>query len=140
MSVKQSKSSRKKADVRHPVDPQVLRRARQIAATYQIIIHYEDGEYYGRGLEMPQVMNDGKTPDECVEKTRDILTTAVAYMLEQGQVPPAPAAENRRTEQLNIRLTPEEKLLLEDAARRKGFRGLSDFVRNASLSSIRKTG
>ena len=89
---------------------------------------------------MPQVMNDGKTPDECVEKTRDILTTAVAYMLEQGQVPPAPAAENRRTEQLNIRLTPEEKLLLEDAARRKGFRGLSDFVRNASLSSIRETG
>jgi len=140
MSVKQSKSSRRKADIRRPFDPRVLRRARQIASAYQIIIHYEDGEYYGRGLEMPHVMNDGKTPDECVAKTRDILTTAVACMLEQRQVPPAPATDNRRTEQLNIRLTPEEKLLLEDAARRNGFRGLSDFVRNASLTSVRKTG
>ena len=34
-------------------------------------------------------------------------------------------------------VTPEEKLLLEEAARSKGFRGVSDFVRSASLGSIR---
>ena len=50
---------------------------------------------------MPQVMNDGKTPDECVEKTREILTTAIAYMLENGEVPPSPASENKRSEQVN---------------------------------------
>jgi predicted RNase H-like HicB family nuclease len=117
--------------------PAILRRAREIASGYQIILHAEDGIYYGRGLELPTAINHGKTPDECVRATRDILTTAVAYMLESGQTPPAPASENKRTEQINIRLTPEEKITLEEAARSKGFRGISDFVRNASLSTAR---
>ena len=135
MSAKLKKSSKKAID--RPFDPPLLRKARQIAESYQIILNFEDGDYYGRGLEMPHVMNDGKTPDECVEKTRDILTTAIAYMLEKGEVPPSPASENKRSEQVNIRVTPEEKLLLEEAARSKGFRGVSDFVRSTSLGSIR---
>jgi predicted RNase H-like HicB family nuclease len=123
--------------INRPFDPAILRRARKIADTYQIILHYEDGEYYGRGLELPYVMNDGKTPDECVAATRDILTTAVAVMLEDGQTPPAPASEQKRTEQINVRLTTEEKLVLEEAARNKGFRGISDFVRTASMSQAK---
>lgn len=137
MSAKSKKSSKKTAAVDRPFDPALLRRAREVANGYQIIIQFEDGTYYGRGLELPDVMNDGKTPDECVENTRDILTTAVAYMLEKGQVPPAPAGENKRTEQVNIRLTSEEKLLLEEAARSQGFRGISDFMRSTSLAKIR---
>ena len=135
MSVKLKRSSKKTVD--RPFDPAILRRAREIANSYHIILHHEDGEYFGRGLEMPHVMNDGKTPDECVEKTRDILTTAVAHMIEKGEVPPSAAGENKRTEQVNIRLTTEEKLLLEEAARGKGFRGISDFVRSTSLANIR---
>ena len=134
-AVKLEKSSLKKIDRRFAT--KVLRAARDIADSYQIILSFEDGEYYGRGLEMPHVMNDGSTPDECVAKTRDILTTAIAYLLEKGEVPPSPASENKRSEQVNIRVTPEEKLLLEEAARNKGFRGVSDFVRTASLGSIR---
>jgi predicted RNase H-like HicB family nuclease len=126
-----SRSSSKKID--RPFDPAILRRAREIAEGYQIILNFEDGLYYGRGLELPNAMNHGKTPDECVKATRDILTTVVAYMLECGQTPPSSASENKRTEQINVRLTPEEKLLLEEAARSKGFRGISDFVRSASL-------
>ena len=133
-SVKSKNSSPKRVD--RPFAPAVLRAAREIADSYQIILHFEDGEYYGRGLEMPHVMNDGRTPDECVRKTRDILTTAIAQMLETGQTPPSPAMENKRSEQVNIRLTPEEKLRLEEAARGKGFRGVSDFVRSVSLGSI----
>jgi predicted RNase H-like HicB family nuclease len=114
-----------------------LRRAQKIADNYQIVIHSEDGEYYGRGLEMPFVMSDGKTPDECVRATRDALTAAVAYLLESGKTPPPPASENARNEQVNIRLTTEEKLLLEEAARSRGFRGISDYVRSASLSNLR---
>lgn len=135
MSAKPRKSSKKTA-IDRPFDPAILRRAREIASTYQIVIHFEDGEYYGRGLEMPHVMNDGKTPDECVEKTRDILTTAVAYMLEKGRTPPAPASEAFRTEQVNIRLTAMEKLLVEQVAHRQGFRGMSDFIRNSVLERI----
>ena len=134
MSVKSAKSSNKKID--RPLDAAILRRAREIASRYQIIIQEEDGEFYGRGLEMPGVMNDGKTPAECLKATRESLTTAIAYLLESGKAPPAPASENRRSEQINIRLTPEERVVLEEAARRKGFRGVSDFVRSASLSNV----
>jgi uncharacterized protein (DUF1778 family) len=58
-------------------------------------------------------------------------------MIESGQTPPAPASENKRTEQINVRLTPEEKLTLEEAARSKGYRGISDFVRSASLANTK---
>ena len=115
----------------------MLRRARWIADRYQIILHFEDGLYYGRGLELPTAINHGRTPDECVKATRDILTTAVAYLLESGQTAPAPASENKRSEQINVRLTPEERLLLEEAARSKGYRGISDFVRSASLANAK---
>jgi predicted RNase H-like HicB family nuclease len=135
MSAKSKKSSK---PIDRPFAPALLRRAREIADSYQIILHDEDGEYYGRGLEMPDVMNDGKTPDECVRATRDILTTAVAYMLEANQTPPPPASENKRTEQNKIRLTAEEKLILEEAARSRGFRGISDFIRNTTLATARQ--
>jgi predicted RNase H-like HicB family nuclease len=134
MSARSKKASKA---VDRPFHHPILRRAREIAESYQIILQYEDGEYFGRALEMPTVMNDGKTPDECVKATREIITTAVAYLLERGESPPAPASENKRTEQINIRLTPEEKLLLEEKARTKGFRGVSDFVRAASLGSAK---
>jgi predicted RNase H-like HicB family nuclease len=133
-----SKSAKRSKAIDRPFDPEILRRARKIADSYQIILHYEDGEYYGRGLELPNVMNDGKTPDECVAATRDILTTAVAYMLEIGETPPPPASEKKRTEQINVRLTTEERLVLEEAARNKGFRGISDFVRIASLTQAKE--
>ncbi len=130
-----SKSSSKA--IERPFAPTILRRAKEIVSGYQIILHVEDGLYFGRGLELPTAMNHGKTPDECVRATRDVLTTAVAYMLESGQTPPAAASENKRTEQINIRLTPEEKLTLEEAARSKGFRGISDYVRSASLATVK---
>jgi len=133
MSAKSRKSSKPKA-IDRPFDPKIMRRAKEIAAGYQIILHYEDGAYYGRGLELPGAMDDGRTPDECVTNTRSALEALVAYMLEEGEVPPSPASEHKRTEQINIRVSPEEKLLLEEAARSKGFRGVSDYVRNAGLS------
>jgi predicted RNase H-like HicB family nuclease len=83
-----SKSSSAKID--RPFDPATLRRAREIVTGYQIILHAEDRLYFGRGLELPTAMNHGKTPDECVKATRDILATAVAYMLEQGKRHPRP--------------------------------------------------
>lgn len=133
---KSVKSRRGKA-IDRPFDPALFKRAKALAEAYQIVLHAEDGEYYGRGLEMPFVMSDGRTPDACVEATRGALTAAVATMLERGEVPPSPASEQRRSEQVNVRLTPEEKLLLEEAARNRGYRGIGDFVRSATLSHIK---
>ena len=132
-----AKSRTSSARIDRPLDKEILRRARSIADRYQIILQFEDGLYYARGLELPTAMNHGRTPDECVKATRDILTTAVAYLLESGEAPPAPASENKRSEQINVRLTPEERLLLEEAARSKGYRGISDFVRSASLANAK---
>src|SRR4051794_1360432 len=114
-----SKSSAARID--RPFNPAVLQRARDIAKQYRIVIHLEDGEYYGEALELPGVMNDGKTPAQCVENTIDILTSSVATMLERGEIPPLPATDERRDEQVNVRLSKLEKLTFEEAARSRGF-------------------
>lgn len=133
-----SAESRKSAKaVDRPFDPEVLAKAKRAAAQYQVIVSFEDGQWFGRGLELPNVCGDGKTVSRCVENTREALTGAVAYLLEAGQKPPAPARVGMRTTQVNVRLTAEEKLLLEAASRRKGFSGLSDFIRAVAIESVK---
>jgi predicted RNase H-like HicB family nuclease len=115
----------------------VLQQATALVADYQIILTSEEGRWYGRGLELPHVFGDGSTPEKCITETREALTATVAYMLEQGQSPPLPAKQGKRTTQVNVRLTADEKAILEGTARRKGFEGLSDFLRAAALESAR---
>ena len=136
MPGKSKKSSRKGSSISRPFAPKVLAEAQTVASEYQVILQYEEGYWYGRGLEMPHVFGDGKTPDACIADTRKALTAATAYLLESGQKPPAPAREGRRTTQVNVRLTVEEKSVLESTAKRKGFQGLSDFIRATALESV----
>ena len=105
-----------------------------VASGYQVVLWQEDGEFYGRGLELPLTMNDGRTADACVTNVRDAMVTTVATMLERGETPPPPANEQRRTEQVNVRLTVEEKLVLDAAASRGGAGGVSEFVREAAMA------
>jgi predicted RNase H-like HicB family nuclease len=130
MSVKSRKSAKA---IDRPVAADVAAKAAAIAQAYQVILACEDGHWYGRGLEMPRVYGDGKTADDCIENTREALTAAVAYLLEEGQRPPTPASENKRTAQVNVRLTAEEKALLEMTAKREGYHSLSDYVRAAAV-------
>jgi predicted RNase H-like HicB family nuclease len=130
-----SKESAKAVD--RPFAPRVWKEAERIAEAYQIILHCEDGHWYGRGLELPHVFGDGKTVDQCMEDTREALCGAVACMIEQGQRPPAAARAGTRTQQVNVRLTAEEKAMLETTAKRKGFNGLSDFIRAAAMESVK---
>jgi predicted RNase H-like HicB family nuclease len=132
MSEKSKKSAKGRA-IDRPFPPGALAKARKIAAQYQVILACEDGHWYGRGLELPGIHGDGKTVNECVENTREALAGWVACLLEEGRRPPAPAREGARTAQVNIRMTAEEKALLETTAKRKGFSGLSDFVRAAAM-------
>jgi predicted RNase H-like HicB family nuclease len=139
MPAKSGKSSKKKrtpeAFLDRAFDPAIERRARQIAERYRLVLEPDaDVGFVGRGLELPTVFADGPSADQCVLATREALTAAVATMLEMGLRPPEPAAKNARQAQVNVRLTVEEKLILEDSARRAGFRGISDFVRAAALS------
>ena len=134
MSAK-SKSPSKKID--RPFAADVIRRAAALAGQYQVILAFEDGERYGRGLELPHVFGDGRTPDRCVANTREAMIAAVATMLESGERPPAPARSGQRIMQVNVRLTAEEKSLLEATAQTKGFNGLSDFIRAVAMESTR---
>ena len=117
--------------------PAIWKTALKTASEYQIILSCEAGEWYGRGLELPNVFGDGSTADECVISTREALTAAVAFLLEAGKTPPSPAQQGLRTQQVNVRLTVEEKALLESRAHSRGFTGLSDFIRAVVIDSVR---
>jgi predicted RNase H-like HicB family nuclease len=132
---KSGKASRDRLD--RPFATEIWRQAKAIAGEYQIVVECEEAHWYGRGLELPHVFGDGATPEKCIAQTREALAVAAAYLLEQGQQPPTPARMGHRTQQVNVRLTAEEKAILEGTARRKGFEGLSDFIRAAALESAR---
>src|SRR5436190_19269731 len=102
MSVKsKSTSAADKRRLSRPFAPEVLRRAAAVAARYQVVVWAADGEYYGRGVEMPGVMADGKTPRACVAGGRRALTAAGATAIERGGTPPPPPAAGARTGQVN---------------------------------------
>lgn len=117
-----------------PFDPATWREAALLATQYQLLISFEDGEYFGRTVELPLVMSDGRTIEQCAKATLEATTVAIATFLERGERPPSPASGMRREVQLNIRLTADEKLKIDAAARQAGFRSIADFVRTAALA------
>ena len=114
--------------------PEGVAAAKRITHAYDLVLRFEDDEWYGHALEYPEAMGNGKTEAACVRATRQSLAAGVATMLEAGQTPPPPAREGIRSAQVNVRLTPEEKAALESKAKAKGFRGLSDFIRTTVLT------
>jgi predicted RNase H-like HicB family nuclease len=131
---------REPRDLSKAFDEKLLQRGRELASQYSIL--FRPSEQHGFSatcLEFPTVFVHGKTVAQCDKKAREALAIGVAVMLEQGDTPPLPASDERRDQQVNIRLTSEEKLLLEDSARRRGYRGLSDFMRAAAMSQTRRS-
>ena len=110
-----------------------VEQARPIAQAYQLVIWSEEGKYYGRGVELPYAFGEGATIEQCAQNTREAFVTAVAGYLQEGQTPPAPAQEGKRDQQLNIRVSSQERLLLETKARQSGATGISEYVRATAL-------
>lgn len=139
MSKKSPKSSKPKARIpdsvlRKPVDAAVLKRARKIAGQYRLTLDCDDAlGYVGSSVELPTVFADGSTAEKCVQAIREALALAISTMIEYGQNPPLPISSGKRDTQVNVRLAQEEKLLLKEAARRFGFKGISDFIRTVAL-------
>jgi hypothetical protein len=63
------------------------------------------------------------------------MVAVVAHMLECGEAPPPAASEGARNIQVNVRMTMEEKLLIEARAKQGGFGGISDFIRARALAA-----
>ncbi len=135
ISNKPKNAVRKAEALDRPFDPKVLAEANRSVAEYQIAVRFdkEENAWVGRCVELPLCIGFGADPTKCVQKTRAVVVTAAATMIENGEEMPASASDEHRTEQINLRLTPAEKYRLEDPARRGGFRGISDYVRSAAL-------
>ncbi|MBM4024287.1 MAG: type II toxin-antitoxin system HicB family antitoxin [Planctomycetes bacterium] len=122
------------SDPAEPFRPSILPKARAIARDYKLTIERSERlGYIGSAVEMPTVFADGDTPEKCYQATQEALSVAVATMLESGQTPPQPAGFMKRTTQVNIRLTHEEKAMIASAAAKSGFKGLGDFIRTTVL-------
>ena len=117
-----------------PFTAPILSAAQKIVDTYNLVLSQEHGEWYGHALEYPEAMGDGPDVAACVAATRQALLAGVATMLEAGETPPRPAREGKRSVQINVRLTAEEKAVLDSRSRAEGFRGVSDFIRAAVLA------
>lgn len=128
--------SGKPAVAKTPFPRKILDRARELASQYQLVLtpNSEVG-YFGRTLELPMAMGDGPDIASCAKSVLEAAVAGIATMLEAGETPPRPAKEGKRDQQVNIRLTIEERLALESAASRAGFRTVSDFVRSAALDA-----
>jgi predicted RNase H-like HicB family nuclease len=141
MSKGSAKSSRLpgRDRLKRRISPVLLRRAASIVSGYRVVLEPREGAgYVGYSVELPGVMAGGSTPAECAEATVTAQTGMVATMLEAGERPPSPSSESKRGSQVNLRVTLEEKLVLESAAKRQGFRGVSEFLRTAGLRAVER--
>ena len=118
--------------------PATLARVGEVVGAYRYVIERAaDGHYSGRTVELPGAIATGATPEECYARTVRSQEMLAAHMLEQGLPLPAPSVEARREAQINIRVTEFEKMQMEAAAQRQGFRSVSDFLRAAGLGMSR---
>jgi predicted RNase H-like HicB family nuclease len=79
-----AKSSKRSKAIDRPFAPQILKRAKETATRYRIVVGMEDEEFFGRCLELPLVMGHGRTADKCVKNVRKALVATIAYMFEEG--------------------------------------------------------
>lgn len=106
----------------------------RISSAYTVVLepHEQEG-FRGRTLELPYVVGFGRTQADCTASLQEALAVAVGSMLANEELPPAPAVEGRRDEQVNIKLTRHEKAFFTHAARREGFRSIADFMRSLAM-------
>ena len=141
MSKRRSQSSRrgvrksKSVDRDHVFPLTIQRRATKAASNYQIVIQaHPEGGFAGRVGEMRSIVGFGETVLDCYQETLENLTFALAILMEDGQKIPSPFSDRSRAEQVNVRLTSEEKQQLVERAKAGGFRGVSDYVRAKALA------
>lgn len=118
-------------------DPAVIEEAKAIAADYRLTLDRNaNGMYQGSSIEVPTALGFGCTPDECVAETLKSVIAIVAQVLADGGIPPASSRENKRDQQVNVRLSVHEKACLDAVARTVGFRSVPDLLRHIALSHV----
>jgi len=126
-------NKRKNAMNDQAFDAKILSKAERAVDEYRFAFWREDGRYVGQCVEM-DTLGIGATVERCIAEARALAVTGVAFMLESGQRPPLPSRNQDRNVQVNIRLSPDEKRAIEEAASKGGFRGISDYLRIRGLA------
>ena len=77
-----------------PFTKEILQAAKELGRDYHIDLE-ENGDLYVYGFigicrEMPTVMSDGKTEEECKDSTREAIEVCLSFMLEEGIPIPRP--------------------------------------------------
>ena len=115
------------------------KKAIELASHYGIVIRpQEPAGYVGTVLEYPTIFSTGKTQTDCMRSTLNALEAGLASLIDEGVTLREPFGARSRTEQMNIRLDAEEKLLLRETALARGFRSASDYVRAIALTDARR--
>ena len=118
-------------------DAKSLRAAQKALSTYTLVIEPDvQLSYIGWAKEFPTVFADGPTHEACVATLKFSLESALSAMVEEGLELPRPISEAKRTQQVNIRLTPYEKQLLMRESAKRGFRGVSDLIRAQTIDKL----
>lgn len=140
MSGKSSRKSGRKGTVPidAPFDPAVLRRARRHASAFgrTTLFDAESGEWVSRCVELPDTIGVGDSARDAMKELTENLAVWFAYLAEQGDPWPDPSSAPR-SEQVNIRLTVQERAEFEAAAKRLGLSSIADLVRLSVLDMIR---
>jgi len=117
--------------------PAIIKKARQHLANYSFVIQPDgEGGFTGSSTELPGVLADGDTLDECARNLSFALETVIASYLADGELPPETTKREKRTEQVNVRFTRSERNLLERESAKQGFRGIGDLIRAEVIRTI----
>ena len=128
-----SAKSRKSLKVGNIPTAQHEAQAAKLAEQYRITLWREDGEWWGRCVELPHCLGDGKTSQAAIEATKQGIVAGLSADLADGIPAPLPAREGVRSEQVNVRLSADERQAIEANAMRAGFKGLADYIRAVAM-------
>ena len=73
-----------------------VRRAEKLAVQYQVSVWTEGGHWYGRCVELPHCLGDGKTADACVASVRQAVVAGLSADLDDGMDAPEPQIASAR--------------------------------------------
>jgi len=125
-------------DLRDVIGPVIIRKAKRMAGTYKIEVRpNRESGFVGTIPGFATIVGRGRTREECLRDAQEALVAGIATMLHHGGCPLKPTPIDRKTELLNIRITPEDKGLLTKAANQLGFKRLSEFIRHAVMDVAR---
>ncbi|RMH28713.1 MAG: hypothetical protein D6693_03520 [Planctomycetota bacterium] len=116
----------------------MLRRAKRHAGRFGRLTLFDSisEEWVCRCVELPDAIGAGATAREAEKALTENLTVWFAYLEEQGEPWPEPASAPR-SEQVNVRLTAQERAEFEAAAKRMGLSSVADLIRLGVLDLIR---